>query len=399
MKFTALAISSMALVGLLSAQDMQQVPLETFSKMPVFQDSSLQLLDATQLNDGYIVKMVGKGDNGFSWVQAYIPKDLKTVTVGNTISSDGKKGYHAAYTEAGKQRAEAFKRQFVLKDLEQLKKEAALVIGHGDKEVFLVTDPDCPFCRQLDAALEKADDRVKVYVYLKSLEGLRGHTRRSVEFVMSASKEVRAEKLREYFKQGSVVLDGFVASKETIAAATAAIAKADAFMQRFEIGGTPSLRDQYGFKVEPSALLTDQPKKVTMLDYFERADELGLSLKFGERPSRYLLVKASDAGLKFLASLEFKQLKQEGLEVVLQVESQQELQLKRTLFVLGSEDKITALSAIVSGKFKDDKALESMVQEHNEVAAKIMMVLLREQRIGKQDVLLFDGNGHLIKKV
>ncbi|MCK9173995.1 MAG: thioredoxin fold domain-containing protein [Desulforhopalus sp.] len=55
-------------------------------------------------------------------------------------------------------------------ELAQLKKFADYTIGHGKKEVILLTDPECPYCHQLEKAVAGLESTVTFYVVLYPLD-------------------------------------------------------------------------------------------------------------------------------------------------------------------------------------------------------------------------------------
>lgn len=51
-------------------------------------------------------------------------------------------------------------------DYNKMKKDASYTIGNGPVEYFMVTDPECPFCKQLEEKLPLLKDKVKIHVFL-----------------------------------------------------------------------------------------------------------------------------------------------------------------------------------------------------------------------------------------
>ena len=51
-------------------------------------------------------------------------------------------------------------------DYNKLKESANYTIGNGEKEYFLITDPECPFCKQLEEKLPLLKDKAKIHVFL-----------------------------------------------------------------------------------------------------------------------------------------------------------------------------------------------------------------------------------------
>ncbi len=53
--------------------------------------------------------------------------------------------------------------------LAELKKLSSWTIGHGAKEVILLTDPECPYCHQLEESIQGLEDEISFYVILYPL--------------------------------------------------------------------------------------------------------------------------------------------------------------------------------------------------------------------------------------
>lgn len=51
-------------------------------------------------------------------------------------------------------------------DYNKMKKDASYTIGNGPTEYFLITDPECPFCKQLEEKLPLLKDKAKIHVFL-----------------------------------------------------------------------------------------------------------------------------------------------------------------------------------------------------------------------------------------
>ena len=51
-------------------------------------------------------------------------------------------------------------------DYNKLKESANYTIGNGEKEYFLITDPECPYCKQLEEKLPLLKDKAKIHVFL-----------------------------------------------------------------------------------------------------------------------------------------------------------------------------------------------------------------------------------------
>jgi thiol:disulfide interchange protein DsbC len=67
-------------------------------------------------------------------------------------------------------------------DVNQLDVKDAIKFGSGSRKLYVLSDPDCPYCRRLDEELEKLKD-VTIYLFPAPLEQLHPNARRVVEEV------------------------------------------------------------------------------------------------------------------------------------------------------------------------------------------------------------------------
>lgn len=149
----------------------------------LLKDKSLQIVSVIPINDEFfivkgtqIVDMRQYGKTGYQVqpIELYVSKTGKT-----SFSSVG-------LNEKGEQLTLPL-------NLEQNKDLAAFTYGNGEKEVYLFTDPDCPYCIQFEQQLAKLKPEYKIYVYLFPLESIHPDARKKSEYIMSLPKDKRAE--------------------------------------------------------------------------------------------------------------------------------------------------------------------------------------------------------------
>lgn len=82
-------------------------------------------------------------------------------------------------------------------DFSKFKDSSAYTIGNGSKEYFLVTDPECPYCIDLEEKLPLLKDDAKIYVYLTG-DIIQAHlaSKGIVYYIESLPKEKRAAETR-----------------------------------------------------------------------------------------------------------------------------------------------------------------------------------------------------------
>jgi thiol:disulfide interchange protein DsbC len=65
------------------------------------------------------------------------------------------------------------------------------VKGSGARKIAVFSDPDCPFCKRLEADLEKIDD-VTIYIFLLPLEGLHPNAPAVARAIWCSADKVKA---------------------------------------------------------------------------------------------------------------------------------------------------------------------------------------------------------------
>jgi len=76
------------------------------------------------------------------------------------------------------------------------------VKGNGARKIFLFSDPDCPFCKQLEPELDKLDN-VTIYTFIYPIVSLHGDAPRKSEAIWcSADAKSRADLWRRVVTKG-----------------------------------------------------------------------------------------------------------------------------------------------------------------------------------------------------
>ena len=121
------------------------------------------------------------------------------------------------------------------------------VKGDGSRKLVVFSDPDCPYCKQLEKELAFLDN-VTIYVMLYPLEELHPDARKKSEAVWCSSDRAKAwDNLMLYGKEPAAATGECKTPLDEI----------HALAQRLSITGTPGLVFQNG-KLVPGALKTEQ---------------------------------------------------------------------------------------------------------------------------------------------
>ncbi|MFL1706537.1 thioredoxin fold domain-containing protein [Campylobacter sp. MOP7] len=129
-------------------------------------------------------------------------------------------------------------------------------MGTGEKQVYLVTDPECPYCQRLESNI--TPDVLKKYTINVIPMPLSFHPKAKpmLYWVLDAPKEEQAKRLSKVLT-GDTEFEKFKPSAELKAKADAIIEKGFRAAEELNAQGTPSLFDDKFQPLDPSVLLSN----------------------------------------------------------------------------------------------------------------------------------------------
>lgn len=136
-KILLLLLTNIALVITLQAAEVitDQTKLQELkTKNKVLQDPVLQIKAAMETADRYALKLVASSPRGSQLLMAFLDKKTSELHIGSGYDKDGK--------------AILFP-----KDTASIKEGVAFSYGSGSKEIYIVTDPECPYCTRLEKSI------------------------------------------------------------------------------------------------------------------------------------------------------------------------------------------------------------------------------------------------------
>jgi thiol:disulfide interchange protein DsbC len=189
-----------------------------------------------QINPGPMPGLLEVVVNGINVI--YTDKKGELAFIGNVVNLKTKESLT-------KKRAE----ELAFVDFSQIPLTQAIVRvkGDGSRKLVVFSDPDCPYCKQLEKELAFLDN-VTIYVMLYPLEALHPGARKKSEALWCSSDRTKAwDNLMLYGKEPAAATGGCKTPLDEI----------HALAQRLSITGTPGLVFQNG-KLVPGALKTEQ---------------------------------------------------------------------------------------------------------------------------------------------
>ncbi len=123
---------------------------EIKTKNRVLQDPVLTIQAAIEKPESYILKIEAKSPQGSQLITAFLDKKTNELYIGSAYDKEG-----SPITFP--------------KDAKVVNAGVAFSYGKGSKDIYIVTDPECPYCTRFEkAALGKLDD-YRVHVILMPL--------------------------------------------------------------------------------------------------------------------------------------------------------------------------------------------------------------------------------------
>jgi len=194
----------------------------------VLQDPVLTIKGAIDKPESYVLKLEARSPQGSQNITAYLNKRTSALYIGS------------AYDKAGKMI------EFP-KDPKIVKEGVAFSYGKGSKEIYLITDPECPYCGKFEQAAKGKLDDYTVHVILFPLSFHKKSPAMTQWILMGKDDAEKHKRFEEVMLNGSkkyteLVKDAkkpFVYSPE----AQTYMKKSDAAARELNMRGTPALYD------------------------------------------------------------------------------------------------------------------------------------------------------------
>ena len=224
---TAIVMLNSILIATETVVDAAKLP--DLKKMnAVLQDPALTIKGAIEKPESYILRLVAKSPRGSQNITAFLNKKTSELYIGTAYD---KKGKIIEFP----------------KDPKIVKEGVAFTYGTGKKEIYLITDPECPYCSRFEKASNGKLDDYTVHVILFPLS-FHKKSPAMTEWIMmgkdDAQKRARFEEvmLKGSKKYSELIKDAkkpFVYSTE----AQTYIKKSEEAARELNMRGTPALYD------------------------------------------------------------------------------------------------------------------------------------------------------------
>jgi thiol:disulfide interchange protein DsbC len=185
-------------------------------------------VEAIKQNDFYVYKLSSPRGNAY----IYLTKDKKYTIIGQVIDNKTKEPVVFPVNK------------------EIVKNGVNFTFGKGKKEIYVVTDPECPFCRRMEQMKKDIlEKNYKVHVILMPLPFHKNAKAMSYYVLAGKTDNERAKRMKEVLS-GSDAWKKYKPTKEEIAKFEKELSKAQKAAMELGARGTPSVYDE-NFKPIP----------------------------------------------------------------------------------------------------------------------------------------------------
>lgn len=208
----------------------------------LFKAESIKIEQVLDKGSIYLVGGVNKAKEGQEMpFDAFVTKDLEVVILG--------KGF---YTKNGEE-------LYIPKNMDKVKEVAALTIGTGTEDYYLFTDPECPYCVELEKNInanlsEEKLKRLKIHVILFPLPFHKNAKNMSYFILSKKTNEERHEALKSIMLNRDASFMKATHTVSDIEKYNEQLEKQLNLGNQFGIQGTPTILDSNGKKINPAEI-------------------------------------------------------------------------------------------------------------------------------------------------
>lgn len=218
---------------------------ELKTKSKVLQDPVLHIVGAIEKSHSYILKIEARSPQGSQLVAAILDKQTSELYIGSAYDKEGN--------------AIVFP-----KDAKSIQEGVSFSYGKGNKEIYIVTDPECPYCSQFEKSVAGKLSDYRVHVILMSLS-FHKKAPAMIEWIMQGKDDVqRKKKFEELMLKGSTEYQTLIkdAKKPFVYSSEVgqAMKKVDKAVLELNVRGTPAIYDANFMPVSQDQLLKSGKK-------------------------------------------------------------------------------------------------------------------------------------------
>ncbi|RLA69294.1 MAG: hypothetical protein DRG09_06140 [Epsilonproteobacteria bacterium] len=241
-------VTAIAFMTTLSATDLivdKSKLQEIKTKNRVLQDPVLHLAGVIEKPNSYILKLEARSANGSQRITAYLDKQTDELYIGSAYDKEGN--------------AITFPQ-----DAQVIQNGVAFSYGSGSKEIYIVTDPECPYCSKFEKAVAGKLSDYRVHVILMPLS-FHKKAPAMIEWIMQGKDDTeRKKKFEALMLKGSTQYQTLIkdAKKPFVYSSEVgqAMKKVDKAVMELNVRGTPAIYNSNFMPVSQDQLLNVNTK-------------------------------------------------------------------------------------------------------------------------------------------
>ena len=201
---------------------------EIKTKNRVLQDPVLTIKGAIEKPDSYVLKLEARSPQGSQLITAFLDKKTSELYIGSAYDKEGK--------------AITFP-----KDAKVVKEGVSFSYGKGSKDIYIVTDTECPYCSKFEKAIAGKMDEYTVHVILFPLP-FHKKAPAMVDWIMQGKDEAgKKERFEEIMLKASTVYKELIKEKNKpyvySSATQEQMEKSNKAARELNVRGTPAIYD------------------------------------------------------------------------------------------------------------------------------------------------------------
>ncbi|WP_309497034.1 thioredoxin fold domain-containing protein, partial [Sulfurovum sp.] len=248
-KTLLILLTSIALMATLNATETitDKTKLQELkSKNRVLQDPVLYVTGAIEKPNSYILKVEARTPNGSQLVAAILDKQTSELYIGSAYDKNGQPITFP-------------------KDVKAIQEGVSFSYGTGSKDLYIVTDPECPYCSRFEKSVAGKLSDYRVHVILMPLS-FHKKAPAMIEWIMQGKDDVeKKKKFEELMLKGSTEYQALIkdAKKPFVYsdAVGQAMKKVNRATMELNVRGTPAVYDANFNPVSQEQLLNTQGRK------------------------------------------------------------------------------------------------------------------------------------------
>jgi len=217
---------------------------ELKTKNKVLQDPVIHMIGAIEKPNSYILKMEARSPRGSQLLSAILDKQTGELYIGSAYDKDGQPIVFP-------------------KDVKAIKEGVAFSYGTGSKDIYIVTDPECPYCTKFEKAAKGKLDDYTVHVILMPLS-FHKKAPAMLEWIMQGKGDAQIkERFEEIMLKGSTQYQALIKDAKKPFVYSQGVEqfmkKVNKATMELNVRGTPAIYDANFNPVEQGQLLNMKP--------------------------------------------------------------------------------------------------------------------------------------------